>query len=67
MENNQLFAGLPFLAVITNFSAEGDFEKFYMVLKSKKEDAENSRKKPIGQPARNSVWNGPATAQWEKA
>ncbi len=67
MENNQLFAGLPFLAVIINFSPEGDFEKCYVVLKNKKEDAQNSRKKRTGQPWRNSIWNGPATAQWEKA
>jgi hypothetical protein len=64
MNNEPIFAGLPLMAFITNFSPDGNFEKIYVVMKEKKEYSGGNEIKRRALPTACSVWNGPAAAKW---
>jgi hypothetical protein len=59
MENNNIFAGMPVLTLITNFSQTGNFERIHLVMERKLsgQSQNQSRKKAI--PNINRFWNGP--------
>jgi len=59
MENNNIFVGMPFLSVITNFSVNGDFERIHLVMERKISNREQNQIKGKSQPAVNRFWNGP--------
>jgi hypothetical protein len=67
MKNEQIFAGMPVLTLITNFSHEGEFEKIYMVMERKKDDVSCNQKRKRALPPIHSTWNGPALAQWRES
>lgn len=55
-----LFANMPVLSMITNFSRNGDFERIYLVMENPPENRfKNERRQSRPVPVRN-TWNGPA-------
>jgi len=57
---NHLFAEMPVLSIVTNFSSNGDFERIYLITEhsgDKKSDANKKRKTKMEQMF--SAWNGP--------
>lgn len=60
MKIDQLFAEMPILSIVTNFSTEGEFERVYLVLPSGKEQAqENKRRQAKSRMLTSNTWNGP--------
>jgi len=63
MENNNIFAGMPVLSLITNFSESGNFERIHLVMDRKLSGTtqNQSRKKHVSK--FNRFWNGPDFGQ----
>jgi hypothetical protein len=59
MNNNHLFADIPVLGLITNFSENGDFEKIFMVVESRPKQRIGSRLRRSLVSPQDRIWNGP--------
>jgi len=59
MENTNIFAGMPVLTLITNFSQTETFERIHLVMERKitSDNQNQTRRKSI--PNINRFWNGP--------
>lgn len=59
MSQYSIFANMPVLSMITNFSPTGDFERVYLVMENSPENrSRNERRTARNVPVRN-TWNGP--------
>ena len=59
MENNNIFAGMPVLTLITNFSETGNFERIHMVMERKISSSNQNQIKRKSIPNTHRFWNGP--------
>lgn len=63
METNAIFAGMPVLSLITNFTPDGQFERIHLVtgrpVSSKHVRNQMRRNLPVADEAQ-TAWNGPA-------
>ncbi|HRH33854.1 MAG TPA: hypothetical protein PKY12_02300 [Catalimonadaceae bacterium] len=60
MKNEPLFAEMPVLSIVTNFSTNGNFERVYLVYADARENSRQNkprRTKPTF--AISNTWNGP--------
>ena len=65
MNNYPLFADMPVLSMITNFSKNGNFERIYLVMERSPESrAKNELRKAQPSETR-SLWNGPQNREFQ--
>jgi len=59
MENNNIFAGMPVLTLITNFCESGNFERIHLVMERKLNGQTQNQSRRRNIPKVNRFWNGP--------
>lgn len=59
MNTQQLFAEMPMLSIVTNFSTAGDFERVYLVVENNLNEKKQNQKKRLRSLVQPSAWNGP--------
>jgi len=59
MENSNIFAGMPVLTLITNFSQTGNFERIHLVMDRKLSGHTQNQIRTKAVPNVNKFWNGP--------
>lgn len=66
MNNYPLFADMPVLSMITNFSKNGNFERIYLVMERSPENRAKNEVRKAKSGETRSLWNGPGNRAFQE-